>query len=440
MSLEITQTTQFKIRNLSLVTKFGTFDVSAIFSELNIFDSVLLPCMSGNILLTDAVGLSKRLIFDGSEHIIVDITKDENDNTASLKKVFRVYKQSDRKNLNQNTEAYLLHFISEEFIFSEQKKVSQTYTSSYAEVVTNILNKYLKVPRTKIGMVERTKGNHKVVVPMLSPIDALNWLAKRSVSESNVADYLFFENKAGFNFMSLTKMYSYKPLFSINFQPKNLNTQDFSEFLGVRDFRFSTQFDIIDNIKNGFFASKFVGFDFLTRKFEEVDFDINYHYKNTHLNSKPNAFVDKNRDGKDASQMYESKINLVPFEVYRNRSEYVKFNDNQTATITEDTHVYVPQRKAILHNLVQKKLTVTLPGNFNISSGYILDVKAHTFGADTEDSDGLDKSTSGKYLIIGTRHMIKPEKHETICELASDSTNNGMFYANNPSLQTAKYN
>jgi hypothetical protein len=46
---------------------------------------------------------------------------------------------------------------------------------------------------------------------------------------------------------------------------------------------------------------------------------------------------------------------------------------------------------------------------------------------------------SGKYLIIATRHMINPQKHETFCEIATDSTNVGAVVATNSSLQKSKY-
>ena len=73
MAVSISQSTQFEITKLVINSKYGQIDVSAIFEELNIFDSVFVPCMSGNILLKDSVGLSNKLMFDGSEFIDIDI-------------------------------------------------------------------------------------------------------------------------------------------------------------------------------------------------------------------------------------------------------------------------------------------------------------------------------------------------------------------------------
>ena len=100
MSIEITQTAQFKIKELSISSKFGKIDVGGIFDELNIFDTMLMPCMSGNIVIRDAIGLSQKLYFDGSELINIDISKsDESLAVTNMKKTFRIYKQSDRKNI-----------------------------------------------------------------------------------------------------------------------------------------------------------------------------------------------------------------------------------------------------------------------------------------------------------------------------------------------------
>jgi len=134
MSFQLKQTTQFEIKKLAIVSKFGTFDISSIFVELNVFDSILMPCMSGNIAVKDSIGLSKRLLFDGSDYLIVNISKFGENSTTNISKNFRIYKQTDRKNINQNTEIYILHFVSEELIYSEQQKVNQHYVGTYDKI------------------------------------------------------------------------------------------------------------------------------------------------------------------------------------------------------------------------------------------------------------------------------------------------------------------
>ena len=209
--------------------------------------------------------------------------------------------------------------------------------------------------------------------------------------------------------------------------------------LGVRDYNMSTSFDILENTRNGYFANRFIGFDVLTRTLVESDLGINNHYKSTHLNSKPNIYISTNREGKDAGLMPFSKVSLYPFQLYRNFQAYVKSNDSSKSLLIDETHKYIPQRKAILHNLLQRKMNISLPGNFLISSGFILNVQPHSFSLNSDRTEGSDKSFAGKYLVVATRHMIKPDKHETFCELATDSTNNGLVIASDSSLQQSKY-
>ena len=97
MTFEVKKSTQFSINELVIVTKNGNIDISNIFEELNIFDSLFLPVMNGKILIKDAQGLSGKLFFDGSESILIDISKDPNSDIANFKKAFRIIIQTDRK-------------------------------------------------------------------------------------------------------------------------------------------------------------------------------------------------------------------------------------------------------------------------------------------------------------------------------------------------------
>ena len=90
------QPTDFNIRELTIVTNRGPFDLRGMFQELNIYDSILSPCITGNILIVDALGLSEALLFDGTEILLVDIEK--GNGLKPLKKRFRVFSQKNRKN------------------------------------------------------------------------------------------------------------------------------------------------------------------------------------------------------------------------------------------------------------------------------------------------------------------------------------------------------
>ena len=198
MSLEIKDSGQFKVNEIIVVTKAGPIDITSIYIELNVHDSILLPAMSGSVLIVDSIGLTGKLLFDGSESILINISKDINSDRASFKKAFRVYRQSNRKNVNQNSESYVLHFVADELIYSDQQKINQSFEDSYSNIADNILTDYLKVPKKQLAIHEPTSGIRKVIIPNLRPLEAIQWCAKRSLDTQNSPNFLFYNNIVGY--------------------------------------------------------------------------------------------------------------------------------------------------------------------------------------------------------------------------------------------------
>ena len=425
MSLNLSQSTQFKIKDLTLITKLGNVNIAGVYQEINIYDSMFMPCIRGEILIQDAIGLSSKLLLDGSEYLSMEILKGEESGPTTFKKTFRIYRQSNRENINQNSEIYILHFASEEMIFSEQKKVNQSFNGTYTDIVNVILKKYLGVTSKKIGLIENSKGLHTVIVPNLSPFDTMDWLSKRAVDSDFLPNFLFFENKYGYNFVSLTELIKREPVMNINFEPKNLSVSGGQEFYGAREAKIINSTNYIESIKNGVYSGKFIGIDLLTRqvKINQIDFNQTYNKTKVHLNKYPNFTTAANRDGKDAAHMFDSKVSLYAFATTRKDTSWVKENDAQTGTNIDDTHAYVFQRAPILANLLQTTIHLNIPGNFGVTSGAIINLKMPIKSGKTEVGEGLDQTLTGKYIVTATRHVIKGDMHETVIEVATDSTN-----------------
>ena len=425
MSLNLSQSTQFKIKDLTLITKLGNVNIAGVYQEINIYDSMFMPCIRGEILIQDAIGLSSKLLLDGSEYLSMEILKGEESGPTTFKKTFRIYKQSNRENINQNSEIYILHFASEEMIFSEQKKVNQSFNGTYTDIVNVILKKYLGVTSKKLGLIENSKGLHTVIVPNLSPFDTMDWLSKRAVDSDSLPNFLFFENKYGYNFVSLTELIKREPIMNINFEPKNLSVSGGQEFYGAREAKIINSTNYIESIKNGVYSGKFIGIDLLTRKvnINQIDFNQTYNKTKVHLNKYPNFTTASNRDGKDAAHMFDSKVSLYAFATTRKDTSWVKQNDAQTGTNIDDTHAYVFQRAPILANLLQTTIHLNIPGNFGVTSGAIINLKMPIKSGKTEVGEGLDQTLTGKYIVTATRHVIKGDMHETVIEVATDSTN-----------------
>ncbi len=432
MTVTLKDSTQFRVKRISIMTKGGAIDVAPLYDEINIYDSLFMPMLSGNILITDTVGLSKTLNFDGSEVIFIDIEKASN--FLSFTKSFRIYKQTDRKNVNQSTEKYILHFIADEYVFSSQQRVNQSYQMTYSEIVKKILQNYLKLDNNEKGVFENSSGIKKVVIPNLNPIDAIEWCTKRSVDNRNAPSFVFFSNLIGYNYTSLSSLLKKDSILRIKFDPKNINDGDaLNEISSARGFELLVQNDSIDKIRSGVNAGKFVGFDPLTRSFNEKNITFNDHYKSVdHLNKNANKTEIFNKDNTTNYTSINSRKVVSIFGTNRKNSSYIKKYDPDSISKIEDYENFSFQRRAIFKNLIAKRIRLVMPGNFQLTSGFNVEVLTSGFSRKDKNSENDDVSLNGKYLIVAARHTLTNNKHETLIEIATDSTTDPRTYTSNP--------
>jgi hypothetical protein len=428
------KSTQFFLDELVLVTKGGKIDIKNIYAEINIFDTLFLSVMSGNILINDSIGISSKLLFDGSESLLISIKKDKDSDILDFKKAFRIYKQTERNSERPGMESYLLHFTSDELLYSDQQRINQSYETNYSKIIESILVDYLKVPQNNLGgTYEFSSGIQKVVIPNLRPLEAIEWCAKRALDSNQSPNFMFFQNVAGFNFATLSSLLTQPAVLDISYETKNINgVTSFDEIGGARHLEVVSQNDNIERTRSGVNAGKFIGFDPVTRTISTRNISYGDHYSNMkHGNDTPNFTQIQNRGGAKNSEAFNSRKTVSIFDFNRQYSEYIKKNDPTTLSKGTSIESWSFQRKAIIKNLMSKRIKLVMPGNFQLSSGFNVNLNVPIIG----EHRGEDKSISGKYIIVASRHIIGFEKHETIIEVASSSSDIGFISASDAEQQ-----
>lgn len=428
--MKISQSTQLVIKELTLITEFGSFDISSAFNTMVVYDTLYAPCMTGSIVILDAISLLENLRFDGNEYITAKITKsDDTEKFMELNKKFRIYKVADIVNVNQTAKSYVLHFITSDFLLSEQSKVSQVFSGTYSSMVEKILKNYLQVgvgrtgDQSGINIVEGSKGTYNYIAPTISPFQTIMEISKRAVSNKNKPDYLFYENLNGYSFRSLTTLMNSPVKFNLNFNIKNTEEGVATELLGVRAMKILTQNSVVDNIRNGSVAGRFVGFDTLTRKIKMTNLTpstIHDGSIDVTLQTNIGDFNDVNKFGATANQMVNSRIMFYPFTAPRSSNDYIKSTDPNTSNLQDNTQEYKFHRKAIMSLLGQKKMELSVPGNFEIMCGDMVQLDVPKYSVKTDGPGGdYDQVLSGRYIVTATKHSISPSFHETFVEVSS---------------------
>lgn len=433
--------TDYHISLLNLYTsKQGTSVVNLIpfLVELNLYEDIYGNTVSGQLLMSDALGLVSNFSLSGNEFIQVKLQKTESDQFA-LTRNFRVYKISNRSPSDSNNyEMYTLNFVSEEFLLSEQYRISKSYKSKkISEIITDILKNYLKVGvgKKKPIAISETSGTYDFILPNKKLFETINWLSTYALPKSGEgADMLFFENSDGYWFKSLQELYTQPVYRTYKFDPKNISGQTLdTQLSNVHKFEILNLFDTLSAVKNGTFSNRVITIDPLQRKVTTTDFDYDKYYgKAKKINNYPLTNNYKNRLDKTLYDKPPADLNHGTLRFATTNSEQKKnpaFAAKPTA-LASDIFIekFMPNRVAqvALANYVRIKITVA--GDPLITVGRIVDFETlkdnpSTSFATSKDAPMRvrDPMLSGKYLVTAVRHILRNNSYITVLELCKDS-------------------
>ena len=392
--------------------------------------------MSGNVMLTDSVGLIDRLAMTGFDYLKLKFRKSTKvKESYDTEKYFRIYRVSERILNNNNTETYTLHFCSEELLLSEQTKISKSYSGKkISEIIYDILSNNLKVDKKFIRMQE-TDGLYDFVIPYKKPFEAINWLTSyaKPIGKEG-ADFLFYENSEGFNFYSLQNLFNQKTYMKYAYIPRNLGDLKNSKtgelgrnLLGIKSYTFLDTFDSLYGTVSGAFANRLITIDPLTRTYRDTNFDyLKYFDKAKNLNKNPIVPDLKNRLGKTANESYDSVLKVMVSNA--NQKKALGISDEPWSVANDiRAESYVPNRTAQLSLSHYSRIRLFVAGDPNLTAGMLIEITLPS----KRSADGtgnyvgeIDPINSGKYIITAVRHIMDHTgKYETILEIVKDSYN-----------------
>ena len=149
--VDVNRTNHFEINNLTLVSYANgkEMNITKMWDDIEIFEDMYTNCLSGNITLIDSLNLIYHFSICGREKLIITFKTPYFDTLygdTAITRTFRVYKISERAPTeNDKAIRYILHFVSEEFVKSQQVKISKSYSGRVDEMVKKVYDEYLKI-------------------------------------------------------------------------------------------------------------------------------------------------------------------------------------------------------------------------------------------------------------------------------------------------------
>jgi hypothetical protein len=425
------------IKKLEMVSSTGRYNLIPHLVEMSVYENIYRPAIGANIVLSDSVNISYNLPIVGQEVVDIDISisgftgqRDE-DNLSIKPPPLHVNSVKGRFFSKPKAQVFTLELFSEQYMSSTHSKVSKSYRNTkISSMVSDIYYTYLHENKAEF-YVEPTDGNESIVIPNLSPTDAIRWLAKRAIpKQSNGVNYVFFETMRGSQFVSIDSLAAQEPIFKYELRPRTDDPSGLENLsIGtqkIASLKFVNQFDKIKNTRKGIYASKLITHDIVSKKIVQHEYKgFGEFFAMNHFGTYPplansdmemksarvnrTIFAPGNKlnnfqttRGKTLSDMVDSKVQFYP----KHNQMYSK---NINDTYDNKVENWKLQRNGNYGMYDGITLHLEVSGNSALKVGAAITVivpSPEVTDGDKKSDAGIDKFLSGTYMVTAIQHIF----------------------------------
>lgn len=420
-----------KIKNAVILNSTGAgANITRLVMQVNIFEDIMSPFVSGRVIISDAISISEMLPFKGEELIMLEFeTPGFDEQYYKRSGVYILYKMAERVNAQLKNVMYELSFMSLDAARDMNLHFQKTFRGEVHKTVEKILSDKTYLATNKDLLIEEA-GNHYIHTSNFwTPQKNVMHLAENVVNKSGNPSFLFFEQTDGFVFASLDKLYSHGAITTFvrdrqvrqdaQSNPSDPQSRNLAvEYSKILDMSVGNLYDYIDRARSGMYGSTLYYFDVETKKLHYSTKDGYRDFADGRMRLNPHlpVSVEETLSGKGRDQSSPFLPTSAMFFEVNQRSSY---NGSPMMPIE-----FNQQRATLLGQAMFNKISIQVFGRFDYTVGKTVDVIIYsdkeTFeGEDPKES--YDKVLSGRYLITAINHEITQVNHMCNIELAKDS-------------------
>lgn len=424
--------TDVTVKKLLIHTASKDYNLEPHLLELNIYEDIFNSYLSANLVLADSHNIPYKLPIVGEETIDVDISLSGHSGSRNEEKHsirpprLHVNSLTDRFFTKPKAQAFTLSCVSENCMSSQHSKVSRSYNGkTISEMVEDIYFSYLWDGKRGI-IFEPTDRVENIIIPNLTPIQAIRWLASRASAEnSNGVNYVFYETMDEAHFMSLDSLIGIKPRIKYKHRPRvdDPTGTGFSskQIFKIEKFYFTKNFDKLENTKKGMYSSKLITHDITTKTIQQYEYNgFNDWFALNHCGMFP-PISNADMELKTATVprtthaptefpvneptlgwMIDSKVDFFPKHTNMYSINANEIYDNKV----ED---WKQQRSAQIQQMEGTTIVFDVSGDSTLRVGETVTLilpSPETTDKDKKSDVADDKFLSGKFLVTSIRHIF----------------------------------
>lgn len=166
-------------------------DITAGVLEFVTFENLQRPWLDARIVVLDDIGLRSTMSTRGSERFRIVLGDAEDPTKPSIEKNFFTYKINSTQKINDRSEMLSINLVEEHRYIDAMKQVSKSYNDTLDNIIKEIMQVELFKEIEKIEFDRVVQGIRKVIVPYMSPLEAVRWLTQRATTKTGGPIYLY---------------------------------------------------------------------------------------------------------------------------------------------------------------------------------------------------------------------------------------------------------
>lgn len=425
----------------------GTWNILPLTVEVNIFESIFEPVMTGSIAIADTASLSSIINFSGTEILNLQWRVGE----RRYNKNFYIWSVSTQiKSPNTTGSTLILEFVERHGYISEFTYMNSASAGNVADIIRDIFQSKLG---TDLSRWVEASQNMRIMHNNRQPLDIVRWLARRATNSigepifchatmpkggtsenAEVTDVRFTD----LNTMLNTYEWEDNEVFRYTLLPSQTPQDAFTvDNYRIQGIDIPENDNIIMVAQRGAMRSTYYNIDLFNNNIESTPFDAQRH------------FTERQRAG-SVSQDGAT----APFDTFfspdetnsdipvANRDSTFVSGINTTRAFDDGYHLYNEERAVENHRFKLSResvLTMIEKQRFSIIvPGYLFGSTDQQRGAGTmvnimipkdqpshtPNTNTIDAKRSGRFLIINQRHIMNAvtNDYKVVLELGRPDT------------------
>ena len=403
------------IDKVKIITAKGFYqDVGAQVINIQFYEDLFAPFITGSLILKDSLDLVNLFPFIGEEYLELEISTPTLDKN-NIKGKYYIYKMTNREMSGDKSVVYQLHFISVEAVVDLNKKTSRVFGDKISKMIEPFIkDKTFGLESDKKVFIEETLNNTKYISNYWTPIENIMYLADTAINTNRSPSYVFFENRDGFYFISLEKLYTAGVFQDFVYDKYTRDDRagggsvrnPEKDFKRILEISIPTAFDYMDRIRSGMLSSRQVSYDVTKKTYSAKNYNMFQRFEQQkHLNKYP---INSDRS------IFRAASRIINYP--KNFGNFNGFGDVTNAKSNQE-------RISLLKLAEANKINITVPGrcDYTVGQKIKLDLK-RIEPLSKKDGDTTDKMFSGNYIIAAINHYVDREKHECYMEIIKESS------------------